>query len=83
MDGRPMERFSRLEEAVDAVDFELDRMGRAVVLSAAAEAAWRRDAPQIAGDAPGPRPANLGEALRLSVWQRFHSRGGQSTVAGQ
>ena len=27
IDGRPMERFSRLEEAVEAVDFELERMG--------------------------------------------------------
>ena len=27
MDGRPMERFSRLEAAVEAVDFELERIG--------------------------------------------------------
>ena len=83
MDGRPMERFSRMEAAVEAVDFELDRMGRAVVLSAAAEAAWRRDAPPDRGGRARSAAANLGEALRLSVWQRFHSRGGQSTVAGQ
>jgi len=75
MDGRPMERFSRLEAAVEAVDFELERMGRGTVLSAAAEAAWRRAAPPVAGQPPGPRAANLGEALRLSVWQRFHPRG--------
>src|SRR6478735_6884784 len=54
MDGRPMEQFSRLEAAVEAVDFELERMGRGAVLSAAAEAAWRRAAPPVAG------AANLG-----------------------
>jgi ATP-dependent helicase IRC3 len=75
MDGRPMERFSRLEAAVEAVDFELERMGRGAVLSAAAEAAWRRAAPPVVGAAPGPRAANLAEALRLSVWHRFHPRG--------
>src|SRR4029079_12712466 len=42
MDGKPMERFSRLEAAVEAVDFELERMGRGAVASATAEAAWRR-----------------------------------------
>lgn len=81
MDGQPMERFSRLEAAVEAVDFELERMGRGAVLSAATEAAWRRAAPPVAGDAPGPRAANLGEVLRLSVWDRFHPRGARSTFA--
>ena len=68
MDGRPMERFSRLEAAVEAVDFELERMGRGAVLSAAPEAAWRRTLP------PGRTAGvtTLGEALRLSVWNRFH-----------
>ena len=80
MDGRPMERFSRLEAAVEAVDFELERLGRGAVLSAAAEAAWRRAAPPVAGEAPGPRAANLAEALRLSVWHRFHPRGARANV---
>jgi len=68
MDGRPMERFSRLEAAVEAVDFELERMGRGAVLSAAPEAAWRRTLPpgRMAG------VTTLDEALRLSVWNRFH-----------
>jgi hypothetical protein len=74
MDGRPMERFSRLEAAVEAVDFELERMGRGVVLSAAAEAAWRRAAPPAAD----PGAANLGEALRLGVWHRFSPRGARA-----
>jgi hypothetical protein len=84
MDGRPMERFSLLEAAVEAVDFELERMGRGAVLSAAADAAWRRAAPPIADPAPGPRAANLGEALRLGVWHRFHPRGARaSSAAGE
>ena len=75
MDGRPMERFSRLEAAVEAVDFELERMGRAAVLSAAAEAAWRKAAPPIGDDASRAGATNLDQALRLGVWNRFHARG--------
>ena len=71
IDGRLMERFSRIEEAVEAVDYEIERIGRGAVLSAAAEAAWRRAAPPVAGEAPGPPAANLAEALRLSVWHRL------------
>jgi superfamily II DNA or RNA helicase len=74
MDGRPMERFSRLEAAVEAVDFELERMGRGAVLSAAPEAAWRRAAAPAVEAPAGLRPTNLAEALRLAVWNRFHSR---------
>jgi hypothetical protein len=75
MDGRPMERFSRLEAAVEAVDFELERMGRGAVLSAAPEAGWRRAAPlPVDEEGVGPRAANLGEALRLTVWRRYHPR---------
>ncbi|HVZ87315.1 MAG TPA: DEAD/DEAH box helicase [Polyangia bacterium] len=83
MDGRPMERFSRLEAAVEAVDFELERMGRGAVLSAAPEAAWRRAAaPAGVGEAAGSRAANLGEALRLSVWRRFYPRGPRNDGPG-
>ncbi len=75
MDGRPMERFSRLEAAVEAVDFELERMGRGAVLSAAPEAAWRKVAAPAADAQAVPRATNLAEALRLAVWNRFHPRG--------
>jgi superfamily II DNA or RNA helicase len=54
-DGRPQERFSTLEAAVEAVDYELGRRGRAVLASAREEAAWR----------PG-----RAEALRLATWRR-------------
>jgi ATP-dependent helicase IRC3 len=78
MDGRLMERFSRLETAVEAVDFELERLGRSAVASAAAEAAWRRAPPPIGGEATDRRAANLAEALRLSVWHHFHPRGARA-----
>jgi hypothetical protein len=61
LDGRPMERFSRLEEAVEAVDFELDRMGPAARHSALPDARWRT--------------GGAGEGLRLATWRRFHPRG--------
>ena len=63
MDGRPMERFARIEEAVDAVDFEIERMGRATALSAKHDASWRR-------------AADRGDALRLAAWHRLHPRRG-------
>lgn len=65
VDGRDVARFSTLEEAVQAVDYELDRKGRTVSESARPEAAWRRarvDAESGAG---------LGDALRLQVWRRI------------
>src|SRR3954468_6683686 len=61
MDGRPMTRFGRIEEAVEAVDFEIEGMGRATALSAKREAAWRR-------------AADRADALRLAVWRRLHPR---------
>jgi hypothetical protein len=64
MDDRPMTRFGRIEEAVDAVDFEIERMGRATALSAKHDASWRR-------------AADRGDALRLAVWHRLHPRRGQ------
>jgi hypothetical protein len=56
-----MEKFSRLEEAVEAVDFELHRMGPGPSRSALPDARWR-----VGGAA---------EALRLAAWRRFHPRG--------
>ena len=65
LDGKTMDRFCRLEEAVEAVDFEVQRLGRRAELSARPEAAWRL--------AQSPEDAKtLGEALQLAVWRRFH-----------
>jgi superfamily II DNA or RNA helicase len=41
LDGRVMDRFSRLEDAVQAVDYEIDAMGRTVSASARGDSSWR------------------------------------------
>jgi superfamily II DNA or RNA helicase len=61
VDGKTMDRFSRMEEAVQAVDYELGRMGRATLASARPDAAWRRG-----GGA---------ETLQRAAWDRITGRG--------
>jgi len=55
-DGRAKERFSTLEAAVEAVDYEVSRLGPRVSASALPGAAWR---------------AGRADALRLAVWRRI------------
>jgi hypothetical protein len=55
IDGRPVERFSTLEDAVEAVDHEIAIRGKAVQASAREDAPWRR-------------LNNHADALRLAVW---------------
>jgi superfamily II DNA or RNA helicase len=63
LDGRTMDRFSKMEDAVAAVDYEIGRMGRLTAASALESAAWRRE--------PSSTPPVLSaEALRLAVWKR-------------
>jgi ATP-dependent helicase IRC3 len=73
LDGGVMERFSRLEEAVEAVDFEIEQMGRAQAQSALPNASWR-GAPVPAGVRERlperPTAETLADALRLLVWRR-------------
>jgi hypothetical protein len=64
LDGKSMERFSKMEEAVQAVDYEVNSMGRAAAFSALANAAWRTR-PSAAAPA-----CSQSESLRLAVWQR-------------
>lgn len=56
LDGQSMGRFSRLEEAVEAVDYEVARKGQSVAQSALPQASWRA--------------LNRDRALELLVWQR-------------
>jgi ATP-dependent helicase IRC3 len=73
LDGEVMERFSTIEEAVQAVDYEVDQRGRAAAASARDEAPWRRaPAPEalLALIASVRPPSAIGEALRLAVWER-------------
>lgn len=63
LDGKSMDRFSRMEDAVQAVDYEIgQRMGRAAASSARENAGWRK-----ALDASG---SPSGEASRLATWKR-------------
>jgi superfamily II DNA or RNA helicase len=55
IDGRVQERFSSIEAAVEAVDYELAQRGRQASASARPEAPWRNE---------------RAEALRLAVWKR-------------
>lgn len=75
LDGAVMARFSKLEEAVEAVDYELSRRGRTVEASARSTAPWRRApidrarAERLARVRPGVgAPRNEGEAMTLEAW---------------
>ncbi len=77
LDGEVMERFSTIEEAVQAVDYEVGRLGRAEAASALPGAPWRGAPapPELVEALPpvGPRRAEVSmeEAMRLSVWGRL------------
>ena len=62
VDEKVVDRFSRMEEAVEAVDYELTRIGRLTAGSARPNAAWR-----------GPGGVRADE-LRLAVWNRIVRR---------
>ena len=61
LDGKVMDRYSRMEEAVQAVDYEIARMGRVAAASATDSARWRF-------------PKDRSETLRLAVWKRVVGR---------
>ena len=67
VDGRSMARFSELEQAVDAVDFEVQKRGPRTANSALAGAAWRRER--------GEDGRSAADSLRLQVFERV-ARGG-------
>jgi ATP-dependent helicase IRC3 len=71
-DGETIDRFSTLEQAVEAVDYEIDRMGRAASASARDAAPWRtRPAPPdlVARLRSIHNAATHADVLRLSVWE--------------
>ncbi|WP_394831149.1 DEAD/DEAH box helicase [Pendulispora rubella] len=77
VDGKVVERFSRMEEAVQAVDYEVERRGRTVAASARAGAAWRRsNAPVATREALKAKnpPSGWAEVLQLAVWERVVGR---------
>ncbi|WP_394825598.1 DEAD/DEAH box helicase [Pendulispora albinea] len=77
VDGKVVDRFSRMEDAVAAVDYEIDRRGRATAASARHEASWR-SAPAPATIVEGlrakVRPTRWSDALQLEVWERIVGR---------
>ena len=74
LDGKEQARFGTLEEAVEAVDYEVGRRGRKVAASAYPSAEWRqRPAPAPLRErftelAPRRRVGAWGAALRLAEW---------------
>jgi ATP-dependent helicase IRC3 len=71
LDGNVMDAYTHMEEAVNAVDYEIDQMGRAVASSARPSAAWRNASAQ-----DGTSVQTLSEALRLQTWNRIVRGGG-------
>jgi ATP-dependent helicase IRC3 len=61
LDGQTMARFTEIEEAVAAVDYELGRLGREVAASAHPAAAWRR------GSGADTDPA---KQLQQALWDK-------------
>jgi len=80
MDGKEVTRFSRIVEAVEAVDFEIQRRGRTIAESARDFAAWRfEDPPQdvlnrLSGLRPPRQCQTYGEALRILTWDSYGNR---------
>lgn len=86
LDGRPQARFSRIEEAVEAVDYEIARLGPHAIASARPEAEWRfaesggdgrRAAKSLRGSglalsAAGARREGIAERLQREVWERVY-----------
>ena len=70
LDGRVMARFSNLEEAVQAVDYEIEQRGRLTAASALPDADWRRErVSQAEADS-----ATRADALRFATFRRIVAR---------
>ncbi len=81
IDERVMEQFTRLEEAVHAVDYEIERRGRAAAASARDDASWRQGPPPPALRArlrEHDRVTTYAAALQLLVWRAVTGRSPRS-----
>ena len=80
LNGKQMERFTRMEDAVEAVDYEVGRKGRAVAESAHPFAQWRRDdvpaslTAELAALSPPQRATSHGDAIRLLTYAKHGPR---------
>ena len=68
IDGTEQARFSRIEEAVDSVDYEVARMGRGTLASASVEAEWRHRPASPALLALLPQPPERALSV-IEVWR--------------
>jgi len=81
IDGKEVERYSRIEDAVEAVDFEVHKRGAAVAASARASASWRSEPvpadlqEQLAGLVPPQLASNHGAALRQIAFATHGPKG--------
>lgn len=80
VDGVVKGRFARIDDAVQAVDYEVSLMGRAQEASSREEAPWRREpcpnelAVRVAGvKRASNHPLGHGEALQLATFARITS----------
>jgi ATP-dependent helicase IRC3 len=78
LDGNSMAHFSRLEDAVEAVDYEVQKRGPRVARSALEDAKWRQQATpnqleeQLSALRPARHANNYGEALRYLIFARYY-----------
>jgi hypothetical protein len=69
--GKTLAHFSRLEDAVEATDYEIDRLGQRAQTAAVPSASWRRGAVPVSllsrlkAHGVSQKPADHGEALAL------------------
>ncbi|MDF1666405.1 MAG: ATP-dependent helicase, partial [Planctomycetota bacterium] len=77
LDGKKVAQFSQVEDAVEAVDYEVEKKGFAAAKSALEYAAWRRESPppqlvrELSELVPPRTAKNYGEALRHLVFARY------------
>jgi superfamily II DNA or RNA helicase len=93
IDGKEVERFSRIEEAVEAVDFEVHSRGPLAAASARPTAAWRAELvpaelqEQLARLTPPQSASTHGEALQYLAYAthgpRHASRGSARAGGGR
>ena len=76
LDDRDKAHFSRLEDAVEAVDYEVEQLGRRATETASEWAEWRQEpAPEALAARLARRGITQGEARRLLAFEKHVGRG--------
>jgi ATP-dependent helicase IRC3 len=71
VNGKVRAKFSNAEDAVTAVDYEVEQMGQSAALSARRDAAWRRQSAATLALPSKHEQQSAEDALRLAVWNRI------------